>query len=127
MSEDNALLWSRLAGQARAGELYLDNENAAYLCAKACDKRIADLQDILALTRDTVNVSGFGDFEMAEDLRKKFVKQATGEDNSIDKVVLEHIETVKNMREVMAISFKRITGQDIENAAPIVTATQQVP
>ncbi|MGY2019701.1 MULTISPECIES: hypothetical protein [Nocardia] len=126
MSEDNAALWSRLAGQARAGELYLDNENVAYFCAKACDKRMADLQDVLALTRDTVNVSGFGDFDMADDLRKKFLRQATSEDNSIDAVVLEHIETVKNMREVMAISFKRITGQDIENATQIANTTDQV-
>ncbi|MGK8501028.1 hypothetical protein [Nocardia asiatica] len=126
MSEDNASLWSQLAGRARAGELYLDDEKAAYLCAKACDKRMADLQDVLALTRDTVNVSGFGDFAMADDLRKKFLKQATGENNSIDKVVLEHIETVKNIREVMAISFKRITGQDIENATQIASTTDQV-
>ncbi|MGK8525437.1 hypothetical protein ACRS6B_29590 [Nocardia asteroides] len=126
MSEDNASVWSRLASQARAGELYLDDENAAYLCAKACDERITALQAMRDFTRNVENVAGFGDFEMADDLVRKFMKQATGEDNSIDKVILEHIETVKNMREVMAISFKRITGQDIENAAPIVNATEQV-
>ncbi|MEV6323950.1 hypothetical protein AB0M45_22560 [Nocardia sp. NPDC051787] len=126
MSEDNATQWSRLVAQARAGELYLDDENAAYQCAKACDQRIKDLQEMLALARDTANVSGFGDFKMAHDLEKKFLKQATGEDNSIENVILEHIETVKNMREVMAISFKRITGEDIENATQIANTTDQV-
>ncbi|SNY87676.1 hypothetical protein SAMN04244553_4626 [Nocardia amikacinitolerans] len=123
---DNALKWSQLASQARAGELYLDDQNAAYLCAKACDQRLADLRDLLRLTANAQNVSGFGDFNMGNDLVQKFLKQATGEDNSIDKVILEHIETVQNMREVMAISFKRITGQDVENAAPITNATEQV-
>ncbi|WP_330228887.1 hypothetical protein OHA40_22655 [Nocardia sp. NBC_00508] len=125
MNEDNASLWSRLASQARAGELYLDDENAAYHCAKACDQRIADLEEILTDARRTQRVSGFGDFEMARDLEMKFLKQATGEDNSIDKVILEHIETVKNMREVMAISFKRITGQDIENATQMTNTTEE--
>ncbi|MGQ4599242.1 hypothetical protein [Nocardia sp. R6R-6] len=125
MSEGNASFWSRLVGQARAGALYFDDENAAYHCAKACDQHILDLEELLLAARRTQNVSGFGDFNMAHDLEKKFVKQATGEANSIDQVILEQIETVKNMREVMAISFKRITGQDIENAAQIANATEQ--
>jgi hypothetical protein len=116
MSEDTAGQWSRLAGAARSGELYLDDEQVAYACAKACDQRLRELQDLVINTQDVQNVSGFGDFEMADHLVKKFMKQATGEDHSVDRVILEHIETVKSMREVMAISFKRITGQDIENA-----------
>ncbi|WP_280496114.1 hypothetical protein [Nocardia asiatica] len=52
-------------------------------------------------------------------------KQATGEAHSVDQVILEHVETVKNMREVMAISFNRITGQGIENAMLIANSTDQ--
>jgi hypothetical protein len=126
MGESNAELWSRLAGQARSGELYLDDEKAAYNCAKACDQRLLDLQQLARASFDAQNVSGFGDFDMAQKLVGKFLKQATGDPNSIDQIILEHIETVKNMREVMAISFKRITGQDIENAAPIANATEQM-
>lgn len=126
MSENNADLWSGLAGRARAGELYLDDESAAYNCAKACDQRIADLQELRRLTAVAQSVSGFGDFVMAEKLVGKFLKQASGDPNSIDQIILEHIETVKNMREVMAISFKRITGQDVENAAQIASTTEQV-
>jgi hypothetical protein len=125
MSEVGAAIWKTLAGQARSGELYLDDENAAYLCAKACDDRLADLDKLLLSAQGAQNVSGFGDFTMADHLTKKFLKQAAGEPNSIDQVIREHIETVKNMREVMAISFKRITGKDIENAAPIANATEQ--
>ncbi len=126
MSENSAGLWSRLAGAARSGELYLDDQEVAFACAKACDQRLKELQDLAIVTQDVQNVAGFGDFKMADDLVKKFAKQATGEDHSVDRVVLEHIETVKNMREVMAISFKRITGQDIENATQIASTTEQV-
>ncbi|MEV6258193.1 hypothetical protein AB0L97_33555 [Nocardia sp. NPDC051911] len=126
MSEANAATWRVLAGQARAGELYLDAENAAYLCAKACDERLADLGRLLFSAQGAQNVSGFGDFTMAEGLAKKFLKQASGEPHSIDQVLQEHIETVKNMREVMAISFKRITGKDIENATQFTNTTEQV-
>ncbi|MEV6258200.1 hypothetical protein AB0L97_33590 [Nocardia sp. NPDC051911] len=125
MSENNADLWSGLAGRARAGELYLDDESTAYHCAKACDQRIADLQGMRRFTAVAQSVSGFGDFAMAEQLVGKFLKQATADPNSIDQIILEHIETVKNMREVMAISFKRITGQDIENATQFTNTTER--
>ncbi len=36
------------------------------------------------------------------------------------------MRTVKSMREVMAISFERITGRDVESAAPIANTTEQV-
>jgi hypothetical protein len=126
MAQDNANQWRQLAEKARAGELYLDDANAASLCAAACDDRLDSLLKLLAVARNAQNVSGFGDFMMAGDLAKKFSKQATGEDHSIDRVIQEHIETVKNMREVMAISFKRITGQDIENATQFTNTTEQV-
>ncbi|CCF65564.1 conserved protein of unknown function [Nocardia cyriacigeorgica GUH-2] len=80
----------------------------------------------MALTAATQNVSGFGQFKMADVLVKKFLAQATGEDRSIEAVIREHIQVVTDMREVFALSFKRITGQDIENTATI-TAAGQVP
>lgn len=126
MSKDDAALWAGLAGSARAGELYLDDEQAALSCTKACDQHLADLQSILEIAQDTKNVTGFGNFKMADDLVKQFLAQATGEDRSIDAVILEHIEVVKDMREVFALSFKRITGQEVENTATI-TAAGQVP
>ncbi|WP_159920705.1 MULTISPECIES: hypothetical protein [Nocardia] len=126
MVDDNAAQWRRLADQARSGELYLDNEQAALQCFSACDQRLTEINELRVFARNAQNVSGFGDFDMVDKLVGKFLKQATGDPNSIDQIIQEHIETVKNMREVMAISFKRITGKDIENAAPIANATEQV-
>ncbi|MFG3619058.1 hypothetical protein [Nocardia sp. NPDC047654] len=111
--------WARLAGEARAGELYLDDEMAAQECLKACVNRINDLRGMLQLVDQAKNVTGFGDFDMAEQLRKKFFSQATSGENSVDAVILEHIEAVENMRDVMAISIARIRGQDYTNATAI--------
>lgn len=111
--------WQQLAEQSRSGDLLLDNESVARECLKACDQRLTDLQGMLDLARLAQAVSGFGDFDMGHALEGGYLKQATGEPNSIDQVVKDHIETVKNMREVMAQSVKHLTGQDVGNAAQI--------
>ncbi|WP_063006745.1 hypothetical protein [Nocardia kruczakiae] len=118
MSED-LTTWQSHAAQAKAGELYLADEAVARECLKACNDRIDELNHMLRLVDATKNVAGFGDFEMAEQLRQKFLTQATGTDNSIDAVITDHIETVKNMREVMRLSISRISGQDVDNAGNI--------
>lgn len=123
MSESDIATWEQFAAQARAGELYLDSEEAARQCLAACDQRIQDLRDMARYVRQTQNVSGFGDFDMANDLAGMFEKQASGEDNSIESVINNHMEVVKDMGEIMALSIKRITGQDVTNTANFNTNT----
>jgi hypothetical protein len=118
--------YTQLLGQVRSGEVYLNSEDAAFHMYKACDKRIADLDSLRGATRRAQAVSGFGDFQIAKDLEKKFLLQATGDENSIDNVILKDIEAVKELREVFAISFKRIAGKDIENANALDYVTGQV-
>ncbi|WP_431957158.1 hypothetical protein [Nocardia lijiangensis] len=118
--------WRRFADQARAGELYLDSEVAVTECLTACDQMIADYQLLLNYAQNAQRVTGFGDFKIADDLAKLFLLQATGDDSSIDAVIRESIEVVKDMREVLQISFKRLTGQDYVNAAQIDSATGEL-
>ncbi|WP_405148819.1 hypothetical protein OG308_02175 [Nocardia salmonicida] len=124
MSENTA--YSALLAQAKAGEVYLNDEAAAFHMFKACDDRLADLREIFGITRRVQNVSGFGDFQIGKDLEKKFLLQATGDQNSVDAVVKKDIEAVEQLREVFAISFKRIAGKDIENANALDYITEQV-
>ncbi len=56
---------------------------------------------------------------MAKQLQQKFLEQATGTDNSIDAVIADNVEVVKNMREVRAISIARLTGQDYTDAQAV--------
>ncbi|WP_433521765.1 MULTISPECIES: hypothetical protein [Nocardia] len=126
MSQSDVAQWTRFADQARSGELYLDSEEAARQCLTACDQRLSDLQDMLIQAQAAQRVSGFGDFNMANDLVKMFKGQATGEDNSIDKIILDHIEVVKDMGQIMALSIKRITGQDVTNSVNFNTNTESL-
>lgn len=119
MGGNESAKWSMLAEQARSGELYLDDEAVARECLAACDQRIADLEGLIQLATVAQRVSGFGDFDMGRSLEAGFRGQAVGEPNSIDQVILDHIDTVKNMREVMALSIKQLTGQDVDNAGEI--------
>ncbi|MFG3519880.1 hypothetical protein ACGF5S_06405 [Nocardia nova] len=64
---------------------------------------------------------------MGHMLEGQFKLQATGDDNSIDKIISDHIETVKNMREVMAISLARLTGQDYTNSTTLNGIIDQNP
>lgn len=120
----NSALWAQLADSSRAGELYIADEQVSLSFGKACDQYLLELREILENSQETQYVSGFGDFPMADQLVDKFTTQATGTDTSIDAVILEHIEVVKNMREVMKISYTRITGQEWENTAAIIQAGQ---
>ncbi|MGW4714696.1 hypothetical protein [Nocardia sp. NPDC004260] len=72
MGQDNVSQWRQLVDKARAGELYLEDANAAILCAAACDQRLDSLVKLLAVARNAQNATGFGDFVMASDLVKKF-------------------------------------------------------
>ncbi|WP_280335076.1 hypothetical protein [Nocardia wallacei] len=119
MSGEEVAKWQQLAEQARSGELYLDDEAVARECLAACDQRLIALDDLLNTARQTQHVSGFGDFDMGHALESGFLKQATGDPNSIDQIIRDHIDTVKNMREVMALSIKQLTGQDVDNAGEI--------
>ncbi|TQM26220.1 hypothetical protein [Nocardia bhagyanarayanae] len=126
MSQDNLSQWQRFAEQARAGELYLDDEVAAHQVVAACNRRISELQDLARLAQNAQNVSGFGDFNMADVLAGKFLKQATGTENSIDSIIAKDIEVVKDMRDIMAISIARLRGQDYTNSAAITAIIDSV-
>ncbi|AHH15076.1 hypothetical protein NONO_c02610 [Nocardia nova SH22a] len=119
MGAEETSKWQNFAGQARSGDLYLNDEAAARECLAACDARLLDLENLRNTVALTKRVSGFGDFDMGRALEEVFKKQAAGEPNSIDEVIKDNIEIVKNMREVMAQSIKILTGQDVDNTGQI--------
>ncbi|MEU6563162.1 hypothetical protein [Nocardia nova] len=117
--------WKKFANDARSGNLYLNDEEAARECLRACNQRIEDLQETSNLVQRVESVSGFGDFDMARQLEDKFRTQAAGTPNSIAEVLKDNIEVVKQMRDVMAISIARLTNQDYTNAQAVSTIIDQ--
>ncbi|MFI2478225.1 hypothetical protein [Nocardia xishanensis] len=126
MSEQQNSQWSKFLDQARAGDLYLDSEEAANACLAACDQLIKDYEALSENVVDAQRVSGFGDFACADDLAVLFRSQATGENDSIDAVIAETVKVVQEMREIMQLSLNRITGQVVDHAAQISGITTEL-
>ncbi|MEV5647745.1 hypothetical protein AB0L57_05765 [Nocardia sp. NPDC052254] len=127
MAANDVGTWQQRVGEARSGDLYLDDEQTARECLAACNKRLEDIEDLKVYVDQVKAVSGFGDFDMGHMLEGQFKLQATGDDNSIEKIIADHVETVKNMREVMAISLARLSGQDFTNASTLTGIIEQNP
>ncbi|WP_157838460.1 hypothetical protein [Nocardia farcinica] len=121
MSEHTISQWQQFRAQARAGELFLDDAAAARACLNACDEFAQAYADLLVAAQRAQRVSGFGDFKIADELADLFHKQATGEPDSIDQVILDTIAVVKDMREIMQLSIDRLTEQDTVNSNQITS------
>ncbi|CRY81549.1 hypothetical protein SAMN05421776_1351 [Nocardia farcinica] len=122
MSEHTISQWQQFRDQASAGELSLDDAAAAQACRDACDEFAQAYADLLVAAQRAQRVSGFGDFKIADELADLFHKQATGEPDSIDQVILDTIAVVKDMREIMQLSIDRLTEQDSLNAGQVSSA-----
>ncbi|MGV9582052.1 hypothetical protein [Nocardia farcinica] len=122
MGDADRTQWRQFAESARAGELYLDNAEAAGECLTACDEFLAAYDSLQQAALNAQRVSGFGDFKIADELADLFHKQATGEPDSIDQVILDTIAVVKDMREIMQLSIDRLTEQDSLNAGQVSSA-----
>ncbi|WP_280511160.1 hypothetical protein [Nocardia farcinica] len=121
MGDADRTQWRQFAESARAGELYLDNAEAAGECLTACDEFLAAYDSLQQAALNAQRVSGFGDFKIADELADLFHKQATGEPDSIDQVILDTIAVVKDMREIMQLSIDRLTEQDTVNSNQITS------
>ncbi|WP_341684139.1 hypothetical protein REK76_27095 [Nocardia farcinica] len=122
MSEHTISQWQQFRDQASAGELSLDDAAAAQACRDACDEFAQAYADLLVAAQRAQRVSGFGGFKIADELADLFHKQATGEPDSIDQVILDTIAVVKDMREIMQLSIDRLTEQDSLNAGQVSSA-----
>ncbi|MGY1900321.1 hypothetical protein [Nocardia gipuzkoensis] len=107
--------WRYLAGEAKAGRLYLDR-SVAQACRDACSRQI-DLYDQLRDDLQWVSkVSGLGRFDCADELANMLGAKAVGGEGDVDSALKEHIEVLTLMRDTIQISVDRIGAQDDSNA-----------
>ncbi|MFI5534869.1 hypothetical protein ACIA5H_00615 [Nocardia sp. NPDC051900] len=107
--------WQYLAGEAKAGRLYLDR-SVAQACRDACNRQI----DLYNQLRDDLQwvskVSGLGKFDCSDDLADMLGAKAIGGDGDVDSALKEHIEVLTLMRDTIQISVDRIGATDDSNA-----------
>jgi hypothetical protein len=113
--------WRTVLGLASAGEITLDPDVGQAVQA-ACDKYLDELGTVLRMADTVKLISGFGGFESGQALQTKFQQKATGTDQSIDAVIMQHIEVVKLAKQVVAQAIANIVEADQSNADGIAGA-----
>ncbi|MET9025794.1 hypothetical protein ABZW96_09225 [Nocardia sp. NPDC004168] len=107
--------WQYLAGEAKAGRLYLDR-SVAQACRDACNRQI----DLYNQLRDDLQwvskVSGLGKFDCSDDLADMLGAKAIGGEGDVNSALKEHIEVLTLMRDTIQISVDRIGATDDSNA-----------
>ncbi|MFQ6328368.1 hypothetical protein ACLMAL_19790 [Nocardia sp. CWNU-33] len=103
--------WRRVLDLANAGEISLAPEVGKGL-DKVCDDYLTQLGDISQIVDGVRVLSGFGPFPSSKALEEKFSLKAAGTDQSIDAVLLQHIETVKMAKEAVAKAISNFVEID---------------
>ncbi|MDI9927443.1 hypothetical protein [Rhodococcus sp. IEGM 1341] len=94
--------WQSLSSQAESGQLEIP-DGVAFQCDEVCAAYIRHLTEMLAKTKNLVDVKAFGTLDSARQLGEKFERIAFSGDRSLHVVLLQHIEVIELMRSV----FKR--------------------
>lgn len=103
--------WQSLAAEAQAGRLRLDPSVAGDL-AKACDRRLHELEQMSYVARRLERVEGFGELPSGVLLATKFSQKGSGGTNSLDVVLQQHVDAVKAMQIVFNKSIEGYSQQD---------------
>ncbi|WP_342802259.1 hypothetical protein [Nocardia sp. No.11] len=107
--------WTKLSGQAEAGQLALNPEVGNTL-ARVCDDHLAALDAVLVQVGRVERITGFGSFNSSRILEQKFSLTAAGSDRALDATILEHIEAVTTAKEVVLKAIANFQAQDDDNA-----------
>ncbi|WP_280309356.1 hypothetical protein [Nocardia abscessus] len=111
----NPAEWRGLLNSANAGELTLHPEIGKGL-DKVCDDYLDKLDGILESAAYVRRVSGFGTLPSGQALEEKFSLKATGTTQSLDAVLMQHIDAVKIAKEVVAKAIANFVELDQSRA-----------
>ncbi|WP_174184906.1 hypothetical protein [Nocardia barduliensis] len=103
--------WRRLLDQANAGELMLHPDVGRGLDT-ACDNYLDRLDGIMRMTDRIIEVTGFGPFPSGVVLQEKFRLKSSGTDQSLDAVLMQHIDAVKIAKQVVAKAIANFVELD---------------
>ena len=96
--------WRSLSSQAESGKLVIP-EGVAFRCDEVCAAYVRHLTEMLAKTKNLVDVEAFGTLDSARQLGAKFERIAYSGDRSLRVVLMQHIEVIELMRSVFRRYF----------------------
>ncbi|WP_280478167.1 hypothetical protein [Nocardia asiatica] len=103
--------WRSILDLANSGEITLHPEIGKGL-DKVCDDYLDRLDAILQMADRVKIIDGFGPFPSGQALQDKFVSKAAGTDQSLDAVLMQHIDAVKIAKEVVAKAIANFVEVD---------------
>ena len=115
MSNPDTSVWQAVPGHADAGELRLE-DGVAESCVRACDTFLIQLRHLKDNSQWMSTKSAYGILESAQTLGAKFEQKALGKGGFRD-VVDQHIEVVKQMRDLFEKAGKAYREADAAGAA----------
>ncbi|WP_280235573.1 hypothetical protein [Nocardia cyriacigeorgica] len=118
--------WRNLLDEANAGRLALDPEVGKGLDV-VCDNYLSKLDDLVDKASLVAYVDGFGTFPSGVALQEKFTLKGSGDAQSIDTILMEHIETVKLIKQVVAKSIANLTETDQGTGQQVTKTGQDIP
>ncbi|MEU1546102.1 hypothetical protein [Nocardia sp. NPDC005745] len=107
--------WRGLLDQANAGELMLHPDVGKGLDT-ACDNYLDRLDGIMRMADRLIDVTGFGPFPSGVALQEKFRLKSSGTEQSLDAVLMQHIDAVKIVKEVVAKAIANFVELDQSRA-----------
>ncbi|MEV6279324.1 hypothetical protein [Nocardia sp. NPDC051832] len=119
--------FQRLAGEAQAGNLYIDFETAD-ACANLCKTYAADLRKLAQKAEALVRVESFSNLASSEALGQKFYDLTTGGAGSGSYVasITEHIKIVEAMQDMYVKAGAAFQAADEETKAKITAQTHKI-
>ncbi|WP_157107928.1 hypothetical protein [Nocardia amikacinitolerans] len=115
--QEDITLWQRLATEAKAGSLYLD-DSVAKRCQSAISSQIDVYRACLAGLEQLSNVTGLGDFECGKELAKLLGLKAIDPagDGDLSSALKDHIRVLELMADTIQSSIDRLQEQDSTNS-----------
>ncbi|MCP2291801.1 hypothetical protein ACFYT3_22690 [Nocardia amikacinitolerans] len=115
--QEDITLWQRLAGEAKAGQLFLD-DSVAKRCQTAIDSQLAVYQACLEGVDQMSKVTGLGEFECGKELAKLLGLKAIDPagDGDLSSALKDHIRVLELMADTIQSSIDRLQEQDSTNS-----------
>ncbi|MGW0251383.1 hypothetical protein ACWDYH_32625 [Nocardia goodfellowii] len=125
--EDQVKEFQRLAGEAQAGNLFIDLATAQ-ACANLCKDYMSQLRVLAQNAENLVRVESFSDLTSSKALGQKFYDLATGGAGTGSYVasITEHIKILEAMQDMYVKAGAAFEAADADTQAKIKAQTHKL-
>ncbi|MEU8900058.1 hypothetical protein [Nocardia sp. NPDC048505] len=126
-AEQQVKEFQRLAGEAQAGNLYIDSVAATQL-AKVCMEYMNELRTLTLDAADLVRIESFSDLDSSAALGRKFYDLAVGGagSGSYTMAIADHLKILEAMHDMYIKAGAAFDATDADTQAKIKAQTHKI-